>query len=149
VEEGRVTVVNIQTTEKVPRGARLVATGTSGHGSVPRVDNPVVHLSAAIAKVGAWETPIRLNDTTRLYFERLAGISPPDKAERYRALLDPQRAASVQRYFAENEPQRYSMLRTSIVPTILKGPMSSRRKRKRRWTSAPCRMKTCPSSSRR
>ena len=149
LEEGRVTVVNIQTTEKVPRGARLVASGTSGHGSVPRVDNPLVHLSAASAKVGAWETPIRLNDTTRLYFERLAGISPPDKAERYRALLDPQRAASVQRYFAENEPQRYSMLRTSIVPTILKGPMSSRRKRKRRWTSAPCRMKTCPSSSRR
>jgi acetylornithine deacetylase/succinyl-diaminopimelate desuccinylase-like protein len=89
LEEGRVTVVNIQTTEKVPRGARLVASGTSGHGSVPRVDNPLVHLSAAIAKVGAWETPIRLNDTTRLYFERLAGISPPDKAERYRALLDP------------------------------------------------------------
>jgi acetylornithine deacetylase/succinyl-diaminopimelate desuccinylase-like protein len=112
VEEGRVTVVNIQTTEKVPRGARLVASGTSGHGSVPRVDNPLVHLSAAIAKVGAWETPIRLNDTTRLYFERLAGISPSDKAERYRALLDPQRAPTV---------QRYSMLRTSIVPTILKG----------------------------
>jgi acetylornithine deacetylase/succinyl-diaminopimelate desuccinylase-like protein len=121
VEGGRVTVVNIQTTEKVPRGARLVASGTSGHGSVPRVDNPLVHLSAAIAKVGAWETPVRLNDTTRLYFERLAGISPPDKAERYRALLDPQRAPAVQRYFAENEPQRYSMLRTSIVPTILKG----------------------------
>jgi acetylornithine deacetylase/succinyl-diaminopimelate desuccinylase-like protein len=125
LEGGRVTVVSIQTTEKVPRGARLVASGTSGHGSVPRVDNPLVHLSAAIAKVGAWETPIRLNDTTRLYFERLAGISPPDKAERYRALLDPQRAPAVQRYFAENEPQRYSMLRTSIVPTILKGGFRS------------------------
>ena len=29
------------------------------------------------------------------------------------------------------------------------GPTSSRRKRKRHWTSAPCRMKTCPGSSRR
>jgi acetylornithine deacetylase/succinyl-diaminopimelate desuccinylase-like protein len=120
LEDGRVTVVNIQTTEKVPRRARLVASGTSGHGSVPRLDNPLIHLSAAIAKVGAWETPMRLNDTTRLYFEKLAAISPPEKAARYRALLDPQRAQAVQRYFAENEPQRYSMLRTSIVPTILK-----------------------------
>ncbi len=120
LEDGRVTVVNIQTTEKVPRRARLVASGTSGHGSVPRLDNPLIHLSAAIAKVGAWETPMRLNDTTRLYFEKLATISPPEKAARYRALLDPQRAQAVQRYFAENEPQRYSMLRTSIVPTILK-----------------------------
>jgi acetylornithine deacetylase/succinyl-diaminopimelate desuccinylase-like protein len=121
LEDGRVTVVNIQTTEKVPRGAQLVANGTSGHGSVPRADNPIVHLAAAVAKVGAWETPLRLDDTMRLYFERLAGISPPEKAERYRALLEPQRAGAVQRYLAEHEPQFYSMLRTSIVPTILKG----------------------------
>ena len=121
LEDGRVTVVTIQTTEKVPRGARLVASGTSGHGSVPRVDNPLVHLAAAVAKLGVWETPMRLNDTTRTYFEKMAGISPPDKAARYRALLDPAKAQTVQRYLAENEPQRYSMLRTSIVPTILNG----------------------------
>src|SRR5262245_16758189 len=120
LENGRVAVVQIGTTEKVPRRARLVATGTSGHGSVPRLDNPVIHLCAAIAKLGAWETPMHLNETTRVYLDRLAGISPPDKAARYRALLDPQRAKSVQRYFAENEPSLYSMLRTSIVPTMLK-----------------------------
>jgi acetylornithine deacetylase/succinyl-diaminopimelate desuccinylase-like protein len=63
---------------------------------------------------------MRLNDTTRTYFEKLASISPPDKASRYNALLDPKRAADAQRYLKLNEPQRYSMLRTSIVPTILK-----------------------------
>src|SRR5206468_3376672 len=82
----------------------LVATGTSGHGSVPRIDNPVVHLGAALGKIGTWETPMHLNETTRTYFERLATISPPNKAARYRALLDPQRAKQVQRYLAENEP---------------------------------------------
>src|SRR5262249_1921994 len=56
LENGRVTTVQIGTTEKVPRRARLVATGTSGHGSVPRVDNPLIHLGMAIAKLGAWET---------------------------------------------------------------------------------------------
>src|SRR5215831_813754 len=120
IENGRVVTVQIQTTEKVPRTTRLVVNGTSGHGSVPRVDNALVHLSAAVAKVGAWETPMRLNDTTRTYFEKLASISPPDKAARYNALLDPKRAAEAQRYLKLNEPQRYSMLRTSIVPTILK-----------------------------
>ena len=119
VENGRVTVVNIQTTEKAPRRIRLIATGSSGHGSVPRLDNPLLHLSAAIAKVGAWETPMRLNDTTRTYFEKLAAISPPEKAARYNGLLDPQRAPAIQRYLAQNEPGRYSMLRTSVVPTIL------------------------------
>jgi acetylornithine deacetylase/succinyl-diaminopimelate desuccinylase-like protein len=115
-----VTVVQVGTTEKVPKRARLVATGTSGHGSVPRPDNAVVHLAAAVGRVGAWETPMHLNETTRVYLERLAGISPPDKAARYRALLDPQRARTVQRYLADNEPGLYSMLRTSVVPTMLK-----------------------------
>ncbi len=121
IENGRVTVVQIETTEKVPRSTRLVVNGTSGHGSVPRVDNAIVHLSAAVAKAGTWETPMRLNDTTRTYFEKLAAISPPEKAARYKALFDPQRAEEVQRYLAVNEPQHYSMLRTSIVPTIIKG----------------------------
>ena len=120
LENGRVTVVAFQTTEKVPRRARLVATGTSGHGSVPRKDNALIHLSAAVAKVGTWETPMRLNDTTRTYFEKLATISTPERAARYKALFDSQKAAAVQQYLAENEPSRYSMLRTSVVPTILK-----------------------------
>src|SRR6516165_2034801 len=68
LEDGRVTTVGIQTTEKVPRRFRLVAQGTSGHGSVPRLDNPLTHL------------PMRLNETTRVYFDKLAAMSPPDKA---------------------------------------------------------------------
>jgi acetylornithine deacetylase/succinyl-diaminopimelate desuccinylase-like protein len=124
IVNGRVTSVQIQTTEKTPRTTRLVVNGTSGHGSVPRVDNALVHLSAAVEKLGNWETPMRLNDTTRAYFEKLATISPPDQAARYNALLNPQRAApaaeNAQRYLRVNEPQRYSMLRTSVVPTILK-----------------------------
>jgi acetylornithine deacetylase/succinyl-diaminopimelate desuccinylase-like protein len=124
IVNGRVTSVQIQTTEKTPRTTRLVVNGTSGHGSVPRVDNALVHLSAAVEKLGNWETPMRLNDTTRAYFEKLATISPPDQAARYNALLNPQRSASAaenaQRYLRVNDPRRYSMLRTSIVPTILK-----------------------------
>ena len=120
VQGDRVTQMSIQTSEKVPRRFRLVATGTSGHGSVPRLDNPLTHLSAAVAKIGAFETPMRLNETTRAYFGKLAEISPPEAAQRYRQLLGAQPPASLQRYFAEKEPQHYSMLRTSIVPTILK-----------------------------
>ena len=120
IENGRVTTVQITTTEKVPRRVRLVASGVSGHGSVPRLDNALIHLSAAVRKVGTWETPMRLNDTTRTYFEKLATISSPEKAARYNALTNPQRSAAVQRYLAEYEPMHYSMLRTSVAPTMLK-----------------------------
>ena len=39
------TRVNIGTAEKLPARVRLVATGTSGHGSVPRLDNALIHLA--------------------------------------------------------------------------------------------------------
>lgn len=120
LENGRVVAVNIGTAEKLPARVRLVATGTSGHGSVPRIDNALVHLAGAVQKVGTWQTPMRLNDTTRTYFEKLAQMSPPEKAARYNALLNPASAAAADRYLAENEPRRYSMLHTSVVPTMLK-----------------------------
>ena len=120
VEGSLVTRVNIGTAEKLPARARLVATGTAGHGSVPRLDNALIHLGAAIEKVGRWETPMALNDTTRSYFEKLATLSTPDKAARYRALLSSDTAGAAQDYLRENEPGLYSMLRTSVVPTMLK-----------------------------
>ena len=120
LENGRVTAVQVTTTEKVPRRVRLVVNGTSGHASIPRIDNALVHLSAAVAKLGTWQTPMRLNETTRTYFERLSTISPPEKAARYKGLTSQEHSEAIQQYLAEYEPPHYSMLRTSVVPTILK-----------------------------
>ena len=120
-ENGRVRFVEIAATEKVPRRAKLVATGTSGHGSRPRRDNAIVHLSTAVSKIGTWEPPMRLNDVTRTFFERLSTISPPEEAARYNGLVDPQKTAAIQNYFAEHDLGKYSILRTSISPTMLNG----------------------------
>ena len=119
-QAGKVRQVLVSTTEKVPRGIRLVARGQAGHGSRPIPNNAVVHLAEAAAKAGNWRTPMRLIPTTRAYFERLAAVSPPETAARYRAILDPARAAEADRWFAQHEPGHYSILRTSVVPTILR-----------------------------
>ena len=58
---------------------------------IPRLDNPVTHLASAVQKIGTWNMPMRLNDTTRLYFEKLATISTPERAARYRSLVCGQR----------------------------------------------------------
>ncbi len=52
LQNGKVQYVSIQTTEKVSYNVLVTATGTSGHGSVPRSDNAVVHLAAAVQKIG-------------------------------------------------------------------------------------------------
>jgi acetylornithine deacetylase/succinyl-diaminopimelate desuccinylase-like protein len=123
--DGKPRFVGIATTEKVPRGARLVAHGTAGHGSVPRPDNAVVRLANAVGKIAAWQPPMRLNDTTRAYFERLATISNPQQAARYNHISDPARAPEIERYFAEHELSHNSILRTSISPTIIRAGFRS------------------------
>ena len=117
---GKAHYVTVAATEKVGRGVRLVARGTAGHGSVPRPGNAIVRLAHAVAKIAAWTPPMRLNDTTRAYFERLAAISAPEEAARYRGLLDPEMRPEIERYFAQHELRHNSMIRTSITPTILK-----------------------------
>ncbi len=117
VVNGRVQYVGVSNTEKVPRGLKLVAHGSSGHGSMPRLDNVNTHLGAAVGKVGSWQPPMRLNETTREFFSRLASISPPDQAYLFTHLDDPQ----VQEKLRANNIFYNSMLRTSVVPTIMRG----------------------------
>jgi acetylornithine deacetylase/succinyl-diaminopimelate desuccinylase-like protein len=123
--DGQVKYVGIATTEKVPRGFKLVARGTSGHGSIPRPDNAITHLAAAVAKVGNWQSPMRLNETTRAFFSRLAKISPSDQAFLYTHLEDPANTEMAQAKIRAQNGAYDSMLRTSIVPTIIKGGFRS------------------------
>ena len=115
----------VQTMEKRPSGARLVAKGPSGHGSRPTRGNAIAHLSAAVAKVAFWDPPTRFNDTTRTYFEKLAQVGSPEDAARFRDLFDPVKSAAAREYLAINEPGLYSMLHTSISPNIIQGGFQS------------------------
>jgi len=80
---GQVDYAAVGTTEKAPRGMMLVARGSSGHASMPRLDNSIEHLGAAVGKLLAWQPPMRLNETTREYFWRLAKFSSPQDAYLY------------------------------------------------------------------
>jgi acetylornithine deacetylase/succinyl-diaminopimelate desuccinylase-like protein len=120
---GTVAYAQVQTLEKIPRRIELVAGGVAGHGSVPLKTNPVVHLAGAVARVGEWRPPIRLNETTAAYFRRLADISPPDVAKHYRDVLskDPAVQKAADDWLFEHEPRHSSMLRTSASPNIITG----------------------------
>ena len=115
---GKIEYVGVATSEKLVRGVKLVARGTSGHGSMPRVDNAVVRLAAAVAKLGNYQPPMRLNETTRTFFQRLATISPPEEAFLYARLEDPVVGPMAQEVLRRTNPLYNSMLRTSIAPTI-------------------------------
>ena len=120
---GRVVRANVGTTEKEPRAVELVARGPAGHGSVPQRSNAVGVLTLAIGKVMEWTPPLRVNETTGSYFRTLANMSPAEQAQRYRDVLnpDPKVSGPAADWMLDHEPQHWSMLHTSLVPTIING----------------------------
>lgn len=117
--DGHVHVVGVQTTEKMPRRATLVARGTAGHGSRPRADNAVAMIAEAVARAAAWETPVSLNATTRAYFERMAALNEGDTAFRYANVDNPEHQREIDEWFRLHDPLHYSTVRSSVVPTII------------------------------
>ena len=67
--------------------------------------------------------PLQLSETTIAYFKTLATVVPPEMAQRYRDVLstDPKVAAAAAEWMLENQPQHWSMLHSSLVPTIIDG----------------------------
>lgn len=119
IKDGKVQYVGIQASEKISYNVIVTATGPSGHGSIPRPENAVVHLAAAIAKLGTYQVPAQPNTITRRYFEQLAKIEEDDIAKWMRALEQPERADLAVKHLSDENPTWNSMLRDSISPTMM------------------------------
>jgi acetylornithine deacetylase/succinyl-diaminopimelate desuccinylase-like protein len=119
MKDGKVQYVAVQASEKVPYNVTVTATGQSGHGSLPKPDNAVVHLAAAIEKLGTYQVPAQPSTITLRYFEQLSKIEDDEVAKWMRALEQPERADLAVKHVAELSPMWNSMLRDTIAPTIL------------------------------
>jgi acetylornithine deacetylase/succinyl-diaminopimelate desuccinylase-like protein len=83
----------IQTAEKGMAWLRLIADGTTGHGSMINDDNAVTELTEAVARLGRHRFPIRVTRTVRAFLGELSevlGIAlDPDDIETTVAKLAP------------------------------------------------------------
>ncbi len=121
VEDGRVRWFGIDVGEKRPLWTRMVVEGKTSHGSVPiGNDNPVPILARAIARVAAWQTPIRLTPAVERFFQAM-GRDETGPGKRY--LADPRAAlrTTAGRAWLLAEPERNALLRNTISPTVLTG----------------------------
>ena len=117
---GRVVAQNIQVGEKANRNFELTVVNPGGHSSVPRLDNAIYQLAAALTRVGAHTFPIRFNATTRAYFARSGAARPGPVGEAMvRLARDPGDKAAEAVVVADRALN--SMLRTTCVATQLGG----------------------------
>jgi acetylornithine deacetylase/succinyl-diaminopimelate desuccinylase-like protein len=74
----------IEAAEKGMAWLKLTARGTAGHGSMINPDNAVARLTAAVARIGAYEWPVRLTPTMEILLATVADLAgtevTPDNA---------------------------------------------------------------------
>lgn len=118
---GRVTMVAVETAEKVYASYTLTARGPGGHSSIPKGDNPVYRLAAGLVRLSTLEFPLATNSASRAYFAQLATVNAGDTAAEMRAVArDPSDPVAL-RQLAARSPYDNAHLRTTCVPTLLAG----------------------------
>src|SRR2546429_2627924 len=119
LKNGKVQYVGVQASEKVATNVAVIARGTSGHASQPTKDNPVVHLAAAVAKIGNYSAPVHFTAIVRRYFEGLAPLEDDEIGKWMRSMDTPDRGEHAQRVISDASPLWNSMMRDTIAPTVL------------------------------
>ena len=117
-ENGKVVSIQLGATEKLYADYEIVATNPGGHSSLPRPDNAIYELTAALDKLHASPFPPELNAVTREFFTRDAKIEPKDVAADMRALLGQSIDATAAARLSK-DARFNSVLRTTCVPTKL------------------------------
>jgi acetylornithine deacetylase/succinyl-diaminopimelate desuccinylase-like protein len=116
--DGHVVDVQLGASEKLYADYQLEVTNRGGHSSLPRADNAIYALAAALERIRQSPFPVELDAVTRAFFARDAAIEPPEVASDMRALLGP----TLDRQAADRlarDARFNAMLRTTCVPTRL------------------------------
>jgi acetylornithine deacetylase/succinyl-diaminopimelate desuccinylase-like protein len=119
-EHGVPQVFELGATEKVYADYQLLVTNKGGHSSLPRPDNAIYQLAQGLNRIGAYQFPFELNNVTRAYFERMAGIVGGASGADMRAVVrTPADQAAVERLSRDSTYS--SVMRTTCVATRLEG----------------------------
>ncbi len=117
-EKGERQFLGIQAGEKVYQDFTLVTTNPGGHSSRPSKDNAIYHLSGALARLGAHDFPIAINEATRNHFAKMGPIEGGESGAAMTAVAnDPTNTAAVA--IVAKDASRNSMMRTTCVATMV------------------------------
>jgi acetylornithine deacetylase/succinyl-diaminopimelate desuccinylase-like protein len=118
---GKPIALQIQAGEKVYQDFALEVSDPGGHSSLPKANNAIVRLSTGLAKIGAYQFPIRLNAITQAYFEAMSKhVEPAVGADMRAVLKSPPDAAAAARLWKAN-PYWNAMLRTTCIVSMIDG----------------------------
>ena len=101
----------IEAAEKGMAWMRLTARGTAGHGSMINPDNAVTEIAAAVARIGAYEWPVRLTPTMRTLLGTVGALAGTD--------LTPDNAREIVEEFGGATRMLGAVISNTTNPTML------------------------------
>ncbi|MEO6445052.1 MAG: M20/M25/M40 family metallo-hydrolase [Gemmatimonadaceae bacterium] len=118
--EGRPTAFYVQSSEKMYQTFTVEATNRGGHSSLPRDDNAIYALAAALTRLEGYRFPVMYNDVTRVSFAKSAELESGQQASDLTAAARGDTTGdAIDRL--SREPSFNGNLRTTCVATMLSG----------------------------
>ena len=110
----------VQTSEKVYLTFALEVKNRGGHSSLPSKENAIYRLADGLARLARYEFPVRLNDTTRAFFERMASGEAGQTARDMKAVARAQPDEAAAARLSASSAYYNALLRTTCVATELR-----------------------------
>ena len=114
--DGTPEMLSMQVGEKHYQDFTFEVTNPGGHSSMPRPENAIYSLSRAITAVEGHKFPVKLNDTTRAFFQNGGRMFPAPIAKPMAAIAANPGDANAEGVLSR-EPILNAMLRTTCVAT--------------------------------
>ena len=119
-DDGRARLYTVGVAEKVPLWLKLTAPGTPGHAASPGDNQAVLRLIAALNRLAAYQSPIKVIPEVQKFYADSAPTAPANRREQY---LDLRKALQDSIFAAEflKERSNNSRVRNTISITGIKG----------------------------
>jgi acetylornithine deacetylase/succinyl-diaminopimelate desuccinylase-like protein len=111
----------IQVNEKQVCWLEATFRGNSGHASFPTENTAMGKMASFVETVDGERLPVHITPSAEQMFEALADAVPPEQAEQFRALLDPDRTDEVLDGMGEDSRMFDALLHNTANPTIVEG----------------------------
>jgi len=121
IKNGKPSVMELQTCEKIYIDYNFEVRNKGGHSSRPVRENAIYRLAAALTRLSVFDFPIRLNETTRMFFERSAMMETGQTRTDMLAVSKVPTNLEAANRLAASSSYYNSMLRTTCVATMLSG----------------------------
>jgi acetylornithine deacetylase/succinyl-diaminopimelate desuccinylase-like protein len=118
-KNGKPMTMAIQTSEKIYFSYKLEVKNKGGHSSLPVKDNSIYRLAAGLTRLARYDFPVRLNETTRNFFEKVADSESAEVKSDIQAILRTPSDTAAARRLSDYSAYYNAMMRTTCVATMM------------------------------